>query len=273
MNELISITFSTAETDPSIFLLYLTNKLMDAQIDDKIDDKIDMDNFLMDEDMTEMTDMLIDEDLTNQMDEQTDLLLLRQAVAGLAGDAGYLFCYSCNNYGKIGEYYATICNGCNEWTCEDCTEVKYHTINNHELELCDPCYHVLKDVVVLLKVWDYQNNKYLDWSQLVGAFNDPNDLIEYMVNILNDYFDGGENYQYSIDLINVFRSPDNNCCVLISFVLKEEYEDDDPDTSATDLFEDLISHMNNDTEMSIGTEFDYIIPGALTGNMVLGLSE
>ena len=32
MNELISITFSTAETDPSIFLLYLTNKLMDAHI-------------------------------------------------------------------------------------------------------------------------------------------------------------------------------------------------------------------------------------------------
>ena len=177
----------------------------------------------------------------------TENQLLRQAIVSLSFDSDIMFCFSCFNYGKKEEYVATTCVRCGEWTCNQCSGV--HNVNHNKeteptefLEYCGLCYEQIKDVtnIVVCAIFD-KNNEPVDWNSLKELFY-TNELIDYMVDIINDYCETGEHYQYEICYLNLFVK-NNQCQIGFYFNIMNDVSDDD--NSDNDISDNDVSDDDN----------------------------
>ncbi len=167
----------------------------------------------------------------------------KQAISDLTSDTGYLFCYSCYKYGKIGDYSAIKCNICGKWTCEYCKGVIYPKISETEIKVCNPCYKIIPKKSILLCISNQQEKRPISWDEMTSIFNDLEDLRFHFTDIISEYFDSGEYYQYEVNpLTQIFKGPNDMCYFGISFDLKEGEDPDDDIVNLEELTDDLMSY-------------------------------
>ncbi len=194
--------------------------------------------------------------------DNTEVMALRLAIVGLAAEAGFKFCHGCNTFGKISEYYATVCYRCGEWTCDDCSGIcnrdnmnrvieNYNNNDKYQIifEYCTPCNNEIdtKRKVDIMTIIDRETSKPLNWDKFNIIFN--KDLtVDYMLDVINDYFESGINYKYNINLLNLYRSNLNECCIGIYFDLKNEYKDEPDDVQLDELVKELSSYIYSEID-------------------------
>lgn len=185
----------------------------------------------------------------------TENQLLREAIIGLANETDFLFCFSCFNYGKRGDYYATTCVRCEEWTCEDCTGIytnsctqnQTNSTNMSGIEYCGPCHEQIKDKDKIVQMTIVEENSEgelipLDWNRFQSNFND--NAIDHITDMINDFFESGEYFHTGIHHLNLYKNLEGHCQVGFYFETKEEYQDIiDEDVSLDELKDDLACHL------------------------------
>lgn len=203
--------------------------------------------------------------------------LLRQAIIGLVKETGVLFCFSCFNSGKKEDYYATTCKRCGEWTCDNCSGIhrevnKYNTeVEVNRIEYCCPCYEQIKDKDKIIQMKLLENIEPINYDRFNTVFK-IYDVIDNITDMINDFFGGGEYYQYEINYLNLLKSPEGHCQIGFYFDLMEEFLDRADDIPLDELKEDLASYLYNAID---GFHFDadsaYINPGETEETITLYL--
>lgn len=173
-------------------------------------------------------------------DTEVELKLLKESVTVLASEAGYNFCFGCYKWGKKGDFYAGICDGCHEWHCDMCSGfdiLSYENSDNH-LQLCSTCS----------KEFNTDDLKYV-FIRIPVSSDDENftDIAYQMLDGINDYFSGGPHYQYVVNIIGTKSQVDvydtDHGLIGFSFDISEDYPDHEINETLEDLVEDLTSYL------------------------------
>ena len=203
----------------------------------------------------------------------SELMLLKQALANLADEVGYNFCYGCYNFGKSADYYSGVCDICREWTCDSCSDIHTHSINTSEYTMCGDCYSIINNPKsFMMKILDRTNSEFARWDQFISIFKNPEDVAEHMIDIIEDYLTGGLYYQYQLDLLTLFRGSKDECYLGLEFNLREGYGELDGIVSKEELIEEMMSCIDDGID---GFSFDLgdemIKDGTLDKEIVLDL--
>ena len=178
---------------------------------------------------------------------ENELLILRQAVDGLAYDAGFSFCHGCYNWGKSDQYNVIKCPCCQNWSCDNCDGGSLLHHDDTYLVVCGPCYDKYKSSKFsLLNI--YRNNSLLRWFQISCLTDDLDTFIDNIIDTVNDFFSGGEYEDYCIDLIGIGKGP------LEEFVIGVCFNSEGPDEATQqELHDELMSCLS---EMDISDGID-----------------
>ena len=218
-------------------------------------------------------------------------IFLRQIITELASDNGYNFCYSCYNYGKADKFNIRDCILCNQKICDNCvtqsdksdpTDLTDPTDNSDLTDPTDPtycesCYEHIKDmkrVTLTLNLQSVNTNvtnniPLMNWEQFDKIFVNRDRTIDYIVDIINDQFENGNNYQYELNVLNTFENT-TGCYIQFYFDLTDP--SDDPDSSVDELVDELMSYLYEIDGFCFDPDSEYINPGSIDKEIILDLS-
>ena len=60
---------------------------------------------------------------------------------------------------------------------------------------------------------------------------------------ISDFYECGENYMYEMHLLNLHQTNEDECGIGFYFEIKDEYAEDNPNTSLEVLKDDLVSYL------------------------------